>query len=199
MLIRLKTVFFRGLVILVPVIVLWFAIKEIIGLLVAAAEPIADMLPASFFDWVRHPELVSPVVIVLISIILGTLASIAAVRKAGALLELNTLGRLPLYRMIKTFVAAFLEMEDASSFRPALIMDDEGGAEPCYVIEDTEERPNVVVLVPWSPASFAGSIRLVPRHRIKRLNLTFDEFSLSLANFGLGMQTILPRHPNPRP
>jgi uncharacterized membrane protein len=184
-------------VILVPLILLWFAIKEIIGLLVAAAEPIADILPPSFFDWVRHPELVSPVVIVLIAMVLGALASIASVRKAGASLERNTLGRLPLYRMIKTFVAAFLEMEDASSFRPALIMDDEGGAEPCYVIEDTAGLSNVVVLVPWSPASFAGSVRLVPRHRIKRLKLTFDEFSLSLANFGLGMQMILSRHPDP--
>ena len=93
--------------------------------------------------------------------------------------------------MIKTFVTAFLEVEDASSFRPALIIDDEGGAEPCYVIEDVPEHANVVVLVPWSPASFAGSVRLVPRDRVKRINVTFDEFSLSLANFGLGLNSII--------
>ena len=96
--------------------------------------------------------------------------------------------------MIKTFVTAFLEVEEDAAFRPALIMDDEGGAEPCYVIEDLEDADNVVVLVPWSPASFAGSVKMIPRHRIKRLDVTFDEFSLSLANFGLGMGSIV-KHP----
>lgn len=185
----IKTVFFKGLIILIPLVLLWITIRELVELLVAFAEPIADAFPPGSFDWVRNPELVSPVLIILIAIFLGILASIPLVQKVGAKVESNTLGHLPLYRMIKTFVTAFLEVEEDASFRPALVLDDEGGAEPCYVIEDTEGAPNIVVLVPWSPASFAGSVKLVPRHRIKRLELTFDEFSLMLANFGLGLNT----------
>lgn len=187
----LKQTFFKGLIILIPLVILWITIRELFELLVAFAEPIADMLPPDTLDWVRNPELVAPVLIVLVALFLGGLASIPKVRLAGAWLEANTLGHLPLYRMIKTFVTAFLEVEDASSFRPALVLDDQGGAEPCYVIEDADDSPNLVVLVPWSPASFAGSVRLVPRQRIQRLDLTFDEFSLSLANFGLGMNSIV--------
>lgn len=186
----LKTAFFKGLIILIPLVLLWLTIRELVELLVAFAEPIADFFPAGTFDLVQNPELVSPILIILIAIALGLLASIPPVRKTAAALERNTLGHLPLYRMIKTFVSAFLEVEEAAAFRPALILDDEGGAEPCYVIEDEEGISNVVVLVPWSPASFAGSVRLVPRARIRRLDLTFDEFSLSLANFGLGMNAI---------
>lgn len=186
----LKTTFFKGLIILIPLVLLWITIRELVELLVAFAEPIADAFPPGAFDWVRNPELVSPILIVVIAVLIGTLASIPLIRKSGAALERNTLGHLPLYRMIKTFVTAFLEVEEDAAFRPALIMDDEGGAEPCYLIEYSEDHPNAVVLVPWSPASFAGSVRLVPHHRIKRLDLTFDEFSLSLANFGLGMNTI---------
>lgn len=187
----LKTAFFKGLVILIPLVLLWITIRELAQLLVAFAEPIADLMPAGTFDWVRNPELVAPVLIMLIAFLLGAMAAVPAVRKAGASLEQNTVGHLPLYRMIKTFVTAFLELEDASSFRPALIVDDEGGAEPCYIIEDSEGEGNVVVLVPWSPASFAGSVRLVPSQRIRHLNLNFDQFSLSLANFGLGMSSIV--------
>ena len=187
----LKLAFFRGLVILIPLILLWITIRELAGLLVTFAEPIADLMPAAVFDWVKNPELVAPVFIVAIALLLGAMASLTWVRKVGGLLERNTVGNFPLYRMIKIFVTAFLEVEDTTSFRPALIVDDEGGAEPCYVIEDSEGGENVVVLVPWSPASFAGSVKLVPRQRIKRLNLTFDEFSLSLANFGLGMSSIM--------
>ena len=186
----LKTAFFNGLIVLIPLVLLWITIRELVELLIAFAEPIADFFPPGWFDWVQDPAFIAPILIGLVALLLGALSMIPWIRSIGASLESNTLGHLPLYRMIKTFVTAFLEVEEDAAFRPALILDDEGGAEPCYVIEDTEGMPNVVVLVPWSPASFAGSVRLVPRARIRRLDLTFDEFSLSLANFGLGMNSL---------
>ncbi|MBT8041383.1 MAG: DUF502 domain-containing protein [Gammaproteobacteria bacterium] len=187
----LKKAFFKGLVILIPLVLLWITIRELVELLVAFAEPIADALPAGSFEWVRNPELVAPLLIVFIALLLGALAAIPFIHRAGSWLEQNTIGQLPLYRMIKTFITAFLELEDAASFRPALIVDDEGGAEPCYIIEDRDNNERVVVLVPWSPASFAGSVKVVSNRRIRRLDITFDEFSLSLANFGLGMTELL--------
>lgn len=186
----LKTAFFKGLVVLIPLVLLWVTLRELAELLVTFAEVIVDFLPEGAFDWVRKPALVAPILIVVLAVILGILAKVPLIRNSAVALERNTLDHLPLYRMIKTFITAFLEMEDASSFRPALIVDEEGGAEPCYVIEDDGEAANVVVLVPWSPASFAGSVKLVPRHRIQRLEVTFDDLSLSLANFGLGMQAL---------
>ncbi len=189
----LKTASFKGLVVLIPLVLLWITLRELAELLVAFAEVIVDFLPEGAFDWVMNPALVAPILIVVIAVVLGLLAKVTLIRNAAAAVEQNTLGHLPLYRMIKTFVTAFLELEEEASFRPALIVDDEGGAEPCYVIEDDGEGPTIVVLVPWSPASFAGSIKLVPRQRIKRLDVTFDEFSLSLANFGLGMESLVRR------
>jgi uncharacterized membrane protein len=186
-----KHAFFKGLIVLIPLVLLWITLRELVELLIAFAQPIADFLPPDTLEWIEEPEFVAPVLIVLIALILGGLASIPMVRKAGAWLEAHTLGYLPFYRMIKTFITAFLEVENTSSFRPALILDDEGGAEPCYIIEESEAHANVVVLVPWSPASFAGSVRLVPRRRVRRLDLTFDELSLKLANFGLGMNSVL--------
>lgn len=190
----LKQAFFKGLIVLIPLVLLWITLRELVELLVEFAMPIADALPVKALDWVQNPALVAPVLIVFIAISLGAMAMIPGVRRTGAFIERKTLGNLPLYRMIKTFVTAFLEVEDAASFRPALIVDDEGGAEPCYLIDDDESQPNVVVLVPWSPASFAGTVRLVPRWRIKTLDISFDELSLSLANFGLGMNSILESH-----
>ncbi len=142
----LKNAFFRGLVVLIPLVLLWITLRELAELLVAVAEPIADLLPAGTFDWVRNPELVSPILIVLIALLLGALATVPAIRRLGSALEDNTVGHLPLYRMMKTFVTAFLELEDASAFRPALIVDDEGGAEPCYLIEDAPAQDNVVAV-----------------------------------------------------
>lgn len=187
----LKTAFFKGLVVLIPLVLVWLTLRELVELLVGFAEVIVEFLPPGAFDWVMNPALAAPVLIVLIAIVLGALAKVPFIRNTAAAVEHNTLGHLPLYRMIKTFISAFLELEDTTSFRPALIVDDEGGAEPCYLIEEDPESPNVVVLVPWSPASFAGSVKLVPRQRVQRLTSTFDDLSLSLANFGLGMNKLV--------
>jgi uncharacterized membrane protein len=192
----IKTAFFKGLVVLIPLVLLWITLRELVELLVGFAEPIADLFPSGAFDWVVNPALAAPILIVLIALLLGALAKVPFINNAAASIERNTLGNLPLYRMLKTFITAFLELENTASFRPALIVDDEGGGEPCYIIEDDLDSPNVVVLVPWSPASFAGSVKLVPRPRIHRLDVTFDELSLSLANFGLGMKTIEGRRKN---
>jgi uncharacterized membrane protein len=51
--------------------------------------------------------------------------------------------------------------------------------EPAYIVEDAG-RPRVVVLVPWTPASFAGSLKLVPREQVFPLDLSLDEFSLAV-------------------
>jgi uncharacterized membrane protein len=63
--------------------------------------------------------------------------------------------------------------------------------EPCYVIED-RGRPRVVVLVPWAPTAFAGSVRLVLRESVQYLPVTLDEFSLSLTHLGIGLSELLP-------
>ena len=92
--------------------------------------------------------------------------------------------------MLRTVTSAFLEIEDSSSFRPALISNESGEMEPAYIIED-QGRPLIVMMVPWSPTVFAGTVKLVPRERVHELPLTLDEFSLSLSNYGLGLSEIL--------
>ena len=96
-----------------------------------------------------------------------------------------------MYRMMKSLVGAFLDLENEKSFKPAFIENASGDMDPCYVIED-RGRPRVVVLMPWPPTAFAGSVKLVPRESIHYLPVTLDEFSLSLTHLGVGMSELLP-------
>lgn len=93
--------------------------------------------------------------------------------------------------MMKSLVGAFLDLENEKSFKPAFIENASGDMDPCYVIED-RGRPRVVVLMPWAPTAFAGSVKLVPRESIHYLPVTLDEFSLSLTHLGVGMSELLP-------
>jgi hypothetical protein len=95
--------------------------------------------------------------------------------------------------MLKSFTAAFLDLEDEKTFRPALLMADDGSREPVYVVED-RGFTHVVIMQPWTPTPFAGSLKIVSKRRIELLPVSLDEFSLSLTHFGLGLAELVDAH-----
>ena len=188
-----KSALVNGLVILLPVVLVFLAIKEILAMLVGIATPIADLFPAGTFDHVKETEIIAVLLIVGMAVILGILSKVKAGRVVGHGIEKYTLYKIPMYRMLKSLVGAFLDLESEGSFKPALLENDSGDMEPVYVIED-RGRPRVVVLVPWAPTAFAGSVKLVGRERIHYLDVTLDEFSLSLTHLGTGLSELLPEN-----
>ncbi len=136
--------------------------------------------------------MIAVLLIVAVAFFFGLLSKIKAGRVLGHVIEKQTLYKIPMYRMLKSLVSAFLDLESEKSFKPALLENSDGDMEPVYIIED-HGRPRVVVLVPWAPTAFAGSVKLVQRDRLHRLDVTLDEFSLSLTHLGNGMSELLPR------
>ena len=65
-----------------------------------------------------------------------------------------------------------------------------GGGDPCYVMEE-HDNGLATVLLPWTPASFAGSIRVVPKAQLEYLNCSIDEFSRSISLMGIGIADCL--------
>jgi len=188
----IKSALVNGLAILLPVVLVFLGIKEIFALLVNIATPIADMFPAGTFDHVKETEIIAVLLIMGLAIILGVLSKLKAGQVLGRSIEKHTLYKVPMYRMLKSLVGAFLNLETEDSFKPALLENANGDMEPIYIIED-RGGPRVVVLVPWAPTAFAGSVKLVQRERIHYLDVTLDEFSLSLTHLGTGMSELLPK------
>jgi uncharacterized membrane protein len=189
----LKNLLIKGVLILIPIVVLYITLRELLELMVAMATPIADLFPEGTFDHEKETEIIAILLILGTAILLGLLASAKPIRSLGAWVEDRTLNRLPMYRMLSSFVAAFLGMEEEETFKPALLTNDGGTREPVYVIEDPG-YDQVVVMQPWTPTPFAGSLKLVPKSKVEILPVTLDEFSLSLTHFGLGLAGLVARH-----
>ena len=189
----LKNTIFRGLVILIPVVILYVTIRELLQLMVALATPIADLFPPGTFDHQQETEIIAALLVAATALLLGMLAMAKPSRLAGKWVEDRTLNHLPMYRMLKSFVAAFLAIEGEESFKPALLNNEDGSREPCYVIED-KGYDQVVIMKPFTPTPFAGSLLIVSKSRIEILLLSLDEFSLSLTHFGLGLVDQVAEH-----
>jgi uncharacterized membrane protein len=186
----LKNALVRGLVVLIPVVLVFLTLRELLEVMIAVATPIADLFPSG---WIRKddPEkLIALVLILLTALLLGTIWSTRPTRRAAEWLESRSLDHLPMYRIMKSLVGAFLNLEDEESFKPASWHHDDGSLEPVFVIGD--HGPDMyVVMQPWTPTPFAGSVKVVPRNQVELIPVTLDEYSLALTHFGLGLSEAL--------
>jgi uncharacterized membrane protein len=181
----IKNTLFNGFLILFPLLLLGLAINEIAGLLMALVDPIADLFPPDAFDEAYLPGVLAALLIALAAFICGLLARAGFVRRMGRAFERNVLQKIPMYTMLQSISTAFLDA-DSSSFAPALLGKSGSSQEPCYIVEEHGDGL-VTVMVPWTPASFAGSIKVAPLDEIHKLNCSLDEYSRSLSLLGVGV------------
>jgi len=186
----LKNAFFRGLIVLIPVVLVYLTIRELFKAMVSLATPIADFISS---DWVRENDpvwLIALVLIVLVALLLGLIWTAKPTRRAAEWLESRSLDHLPMYKISKSLVGAFLDLEDEESFKPACWRHDDGSLEPVFVIGE-HGQDMLVVMQPWTPTPFAGSVRVVPRTQIDLVPVSLDEYSLAITHFGLGLSEAL--------
>lgn len=181
-----KNAFLRGLVILIPVVVLFITVRELYEIMVGLATPIADLFPEGLFGDRDTTEIIAVLLIIITALVLGTLWNFRATRPFWHWLEDRTLNRISMYQMLKSLLSAFLNINDAKAFKPACLRQADGSLEPIYVIEE-HGSDMLVVMAPWTPTPFAGSIKVVPAERVEELQVTLDEYSVVLTHFGLGM------------
>ena len=189
----IKTTFLGGLFVLLPIMFLGIGIKEIGELLTAMATPIADLFPPGPFEKLTAPGVVALTLIIGTSFILGLAARLAWISYAGNKLENIVLNRIPMYKMLKIISGALID-SNSGSVKPALISDGAGGGDPCYVVEEHEDG-RATVLLPWSPASFAGSIKIVQQSNLEYISCSLDDFSRSLSQIGVGIEECLNQQP----
>lgn len=186
----LKNILVRGLVILVPLVLVYLTLRELFEVMVALATPIADLFPKG---WVRQddPEkLIALVLILLTALLLGLIWSARPTRRVAEWLEARSFNHLPMYRIMKSLVGAFLNLEEEESFKPASWRHDDGSLEPVFIIGE-HGKDMFVVMQPWTPTPFAGSVKVVPKDRVELVPVTLDEYSLALTHFGLGLSEAL--------
>ena len=136
-------------------------------------------------------EVLALLLLATVSLVVGIVAAIPFLASACRWLEERTLDRLPVYVPLKTLLGALLGARDQHNFKPAFLLSEDGReAAPVYIVEDTG-RPRLGVLQPRTPMSFSGEMRWVPRERVIPLDMSFDEFSLAIGHYGIGLADAL--------
>jgi len=186
----LKTTAMGGLFVLLPVLLLYLLLSEALDMVVAIATPIADLFPAGTFDKIEFPVIVGLILISGVSFLIGLGLRSETGRGLGQWIERTVLNRLPAYNALKSLTTGFAEAGRAGAFKAAVLTSAAGDREVVYVIEDHGDG-NLTVLVPWAPAAFAGSVKIVDRDRIYFLKANLGDVSRALGHWGVGVHELL--------
>ena len=186
----LKTSLSGGILVLLPLVMLYLLLDEIIEILIALATPIADLFPGELFDNLKLPGVIALVLLVGASFLFGLALRSDTLRRFGNWLERTLLGKLPLYDAVKSLSRGLIGAKEDGVFRPALMHSGNGEREIVYLIEE-DGKGQVTVLVPWAPASFAGTLKIMSRDRIELLDSNLGDTSRVLSHWGVGTFELL--------
>jgi uncharacterized membrane protein len=186
----LKTTALGGLFVVLPVLLLYMLLGEILDLVIGLATPIADLFPKGTFDNLTAPFPVAVLLLVGVSFMIGLALRVEVGRRLGGWLERNLFGRLPAYGALKSLTKAFGEAGEGAAFRPALLAGSDGVQELIYVVEDHGDGI-LTVLVPWAPTAFSGFVKIVAKDRVEMLDTNLGEASRILSQWGVGVRELL--------
>jgi uncharacterized membrane protein len=184
-----KTCAIGGLFVLLPLLIFILLIKQALGAVVALATPIADLFPVDTFERVEAPSVIAMLLILGSSFILGLALRSRYIARFGGWLEERTLARLPMYSAVKHLTTGFDSSE--LGFKCAILRSPDDVRELVYLVEEHEEGLSTI-LVPWAPASFSGSVKVVPTSRLEILNVSLGDASRVISLWGVGMGDLLP-------
>jgi uncharacterized membrane protein len=179
-----------GLFILLPLLLLELMLVEILQLVVALATPIADLFPKAWIEVINAPVLLAIALIVLSSFVLGLAAKSGIGQKFGRWIERNTVGRIPLYGVLKGLAARLIEIGEGSAFKPAMLVSSDGQQEFAYLIED-HGNGNATIMLPWAPTPLSGSVKIVRMEQVKLLDTSLGELTKVLSHWGVGARLLV--------
>ena len=192
----LKTTILGGLFVLLPVILVYLALSEVLDVLVAMATPIADLFFPGHFKESEFVVIIAIALLISLSFILGLIMLSDTGRRFGDWIERIILDKVPGYNAIKSLTKGFASSEEDSTFKPALLKSSDGEKEFVYIVEDVDDN-NLAILVPWSPTPFAGSIKIIPKVRVEPLAVNMGKLTEVLSHWGVGSKDILSEKSEP--
>ena len=191
----IKTTVIGGLVVVIPLSLIIIIFGDLFVNLVAIAQPVAKYLP---FNELLNTIIVAVLAIVSILIICFTTGLI--VRTSWGVsgknwFERTVLNRIPMYTMLKNLTHRFVG-EESTQFAPAEIDLFESGCTVLGVIVENLPDERIAVFVPITPAATVGQIYLVPKERVKQLNVSLGEIINSVSEWGIGTRKLYEKQSN---
>jgi uncharacterized membrane protein len=187
----LRTTFFGGFLVVLPVIVLFFVLGWLYESLLEKIRPITNLL----IETARFGELIAStsavVIILLLFFIVGLIVQTRLGKYLVHLLEERILKRIPLYSIIKETVIQLFGGEKMIFKSVALIKPFGNDTMITAFITDESENGYTTVFVPSAPAPTGGYIYHIKNEFVIKIDYPIEQAMKTILSLGSGSKEFI--------
>lgn len=173
-----------GLFVLVPVLGALYLLSGFFRAIQKLLTPLAEKIPGPLA--LVGKEVVAVAVVALVCFLLGLVVETRIGRAVGKYAEGLVLMKLPGYTFLKRLVGNFAGAESEFA-RPVLVQFDDN-AQFGFLIDEADQA---TVFIPSSPGVAAGSVIVVARSRVRKIDVAAPEVIQSLTKWGFESQRFI--------
>jgi uncharacterized membrane protein len=181
----------RGILFLVPVVLIAMVAREGYQMLRRVSQPIARLFPGDHLFGILVEDLVSVAAIALVFLIAGLFVSTRPGRLISDRLEHSVLYRVPGYLLVRGAVGSFPGLNSETPPEPALVETDDGWA--FALVVERQPPGYCTVFLPDAPTPTSGSVRIVQARRVRPLDAPMLSLLACLTRSGSGAGALAKR------
>lgn len=185
----LLAILVRGVLFLVPIVLIIVLVREAIRLVANATKPVVQLVPTEDVLGIAVVEIAAIVLLVLVCFIAGLFAGTRLGTTLGARLERLILRRIPGFTLIKSMSQGLVGERDTSEVKVALAWIEESWV-LAFVMERHANGLNTV-FIPSAPTPAAGSVYYLPDDRLKLLDVPVQAAMGCITRLGIGSRELL--------
>ena len=181
----LKSTLIGGVFFLVPVVLLIIVLSKAYDIMLKIAQPLSDLIPLDNVGGVAVANILVVLLILLICLFAGLLATLPRFKAFQQKLEEKILGPIPGYRVVKAFLNSLEIHESSGEKMTPVLVSLEKHQKLGFEVERSREG-QVVVYLPDTPSFITGAIVIVSSEQVSTLDIPLPRMKDCMEQFGFG-------------
>ena len=181
----LKSTLIGGIFFLVPVVLLIIVLSKAHDIMLKIAQPLSDLIPLDKIGGVAIANILVVLLILLICLFAGLLATLPRFKAFQQYLEEKILGPIPGYRVIKAFLNS-MELYESSGEKMAPVLVSLENHQKLGFEVERSRGGQVVVYLPDTPSFITGEVVIVSSEQVSTLKVPLPRVKECMEQFGFG-------------
>ncbi len=185
-----KTTLAGGFFFLLPAVLMYLIFGQIFDLAIALGTPIADLLPENAFGGVETDRFIATLLLLVVCFLAGLAMRTRIGRRIEAWLERTFLEPIPGYSVLQKFSQTISAAQSSDTFQAAIVQVSDGLRTPALLVEE-HSSGDYTVLFPIAPTPTLGTIQIVSRERVQKVETPMPGALEPFLNWGVGTEKLL--------
>jgi uncharacterized membrane protein len=180
-----KTTLIGGVLVVLPIYLsILLLAKTAFGLLGLIA-PVTAQIPAN----VELRQMIAILLVLAVCFFAGLVVRTSSGSRARDALERHLLERIPGYTLLRGLAGRIAATSQDETFTPALVRFDDG-LMPAFIVEELDDG-RYTIFVPSVPTPAAGSLYIMDKERVQKLDVSFTKAVGVISKWGAGASELV--------